>query len=420
MSLANLLLGGESGLAFVADDMSAIVKGHSIPFDGNANNLFTYTSPSTKYIFNSAGILVPGTTLRCDYDPVTLLPKGLLIEEQRTNLFLRSAEAGNASWSKNQATITDNSLTAPDGTSEADVFTDSNGGTFAELTQSVSVTSGNTYCYSRWFKQGTRRYAYMSMATTRFPDNAEAYFDLQTGVVKSAGAGLVTSGIIAYPNGWYRCYIVATCDSTGSNIFYAYHTNTAGTSVLYTGDGTGTLGIWGAVLEAGAFPSSYIPTAGSTVTRAADNITLATSAFPYLQTAWTMDAWADAVAVSDRITWALDANNPGRRVNAFRSGGGISTCFMDAGADGGGTALLDNQSVAGAAFKAAQAFATNDAAGATNGGTVATDGSIVSSAFNRLTLGASYAQLAHLNGHLRRLRFVPRRRPNAELQAITA
>jgi hypothetical protein len=47
---------------------------------------------------------------------------------------------------------------------------------------------------------------------------------------------------------------------------------TATTSAsFYQGDGTGTILVWGAQLEAASTPSTYIPTTASTVTRTADS-----------------------------------------------------------------------------------------------------------------------------------------------------
>jgi len=48
-----------------------------------------YTSPSTKYVRSSGGILVPGTAPRCHYAQDGT-PVGILVEPQRTNLLLGS------------------------------------------------------------------------------------------------------------------------------------------------------------------------------------------------------------------------------------------------------------------------------------------------------------------------------------------
>jgi hypothetical protein len=70
------------------------------------------TTPSTYVTTTTAAYYGP----RFDYDPVTLAPKGLLIEEQRTNLVLYSSDFTNASWTKSLSAMAGTFTTAPDGT----------------------------------------------------------------------------------------------------------------------------------------------------------------------------------------------------------------------------------------------------------------------------------------------------------------
>ncbi len=54
--------------------------------------------------------VVPADTPRYDHDPVMLAPKGLLLEEAKTNTLLRSSDQSDASWIKTGVSI----VTSPD------------------------------------------------------------------------------------------------------------------------------------------------------------------------------------------------------------------------------------------------------------------------------------------------------------------
>ena len=430
-SLAAAALASEAaGLAFDARDMSASVKGHTTNFDGDVNGLFTYTSPSTKYVRNSAGLLVPGTTMRCDHD-ASGNKLGLLIEEQRTNLLTRSSEIDNAAWTKSGAAITADQIAAPDGNTAADLFTENTASSAHAVYNGFSATSGTTYTVSVFVKAGTQRYICLRGEDTD-ATAGQAWpwitLDTQTGTIAANGS-VTSSSVTAYANGWYRISLTFVSGVTGTNNLVIAGGSSSAAPATNISLGPSYLGtsqtfyVWGAQAEAGAFPTSYIPTAGSTVTRAADNISLATSAFPFNAAAWSVDAWAsDAAVGSDRTIWIMHAtaSMSTRRATAFRTTSGVARVYLDGSADAGGTATLSNATVDATAFKQATAYAVNDAAAVTNGGSPATDADIVLPAFDTLRLGNYNASSIFLNGHLRSFRFVPRRRPNAELQAVTA
>ena len=85
-------------------------------------DLITFTRSTTATFVGSNGLIQSAAinAPRFDFDPVTLAPLGFLIEEQRVNLLLYSAEFDNAAWAKTNTTITANATTSPDGTANAD------------------------------------------------------------------------------------------------------------------------------------------------------------------------------------------------------------------------------------------------------------------------------------------------------------
>jgi len=192
---------------------------------------------------------------RFDHNPVTGESLGLLIEEQRTNLLQRSEEFDNASWTKSAtATITANQIVAPDGTVTGDLLTASQGD---GVYQTITVVSGTAVTSSYYVKGGTA-------ATIMLRDDTGAgrhiVVSTSTWTITSSSGTLLGSGVTAVGNGWYRLYISYTTDTTGARGFIRPDNSGAGQ----------TFYIWGAQLEAGAFPTSYIPTVASQVTRSAD------------------------------------------------------------------------------------------------------------------------------------------------------
>lgn len=159
-----------------------------------------------------------------------------------------------ASWNPTRCTVSADATTAPDGTMTADKVTEDNtaAATHVVFQGSPSLTSGTTYTVQVCAKAAERSRINLNFATTRFPDNALALFDLANGTIISQGAGAVSSSILPLTNGWYLCSVTAVCDSTGAN-------NTlinlvATTNNNYNGDGVSGLYLWGATLFAGAHP----------------------------------------------------------------------------------------------------------------------------------------------------------------------
>jgi hypothetical protein len=108
----------------------------------------TFTRASTATRTNEKGLLetVASGAPRIDYDPVTLACKGLLVEEERTNLLTYSEQFDNAAWAKGGASILANAAIAPDGNMTADKLVENTAASTAHLImQNCSLTSGQPY-----------------------------------------------------------------------------------------------------------------------------------------------------------------------------------------------------------------------------------------------------------------------------------
>jgi hypothetical protein len=204
---------------------------------------------------------------------------GLLIEEQRVNSVTHSEEFDNAAWIKvggGGVTITANDILAPDGTTTADkIIADAvSGEHYAD--DSISFSAG-TYTHSVFAKAGEySRIRLRPVHVGASEGNTSLADYLLTGDgTATLGAGAGTSASIeSYGNGWYRCVITFTVTGTLTNTQIRVQMLDNTPTSVFTGNGSNGVYVWGAQHEAGAFPTSYIPTSGSTVTRSADLATM--------------------------------------------------------------------------------------------------------------------------------------------------
>ena len=181
----------------------------------------------------------------------------ILLEPQRTNLFLRSEEFDNASWNKTRTTITGNQATAPDGSNNADLLTGDGTGT-SYIFDGVFMYSA-TYYVSIFVKNINGN----NFTIQNFSQSGTAIFDLTNGTVTSTSGSMSDAKIVQNPNNWYRVSAKITSTLGGANANIGFGVKN------YSGD---QFYIWGAQIEEGAYPTSYIPTTTATVTRNADAI----------------------------------------------------------------------------------------------------------------------------------------------------
>jgi hypothetical protein len=318
-------------------------------------------------------------TQRIDYSTGVA---GLLVEESRTNLFTYSEAFEDPIWVKGVGlVITPNDTTAPDGTLTADLADGTGSTNF--LNQIIALTSGTTYTISCYVKS-----AGLGKDTFRFfADTSQ------------------TSSAFTATNEWVRYTFTFTSGLTGNR-----------NNGITRDAANNPLGIyiWGAQLEAGAFPTSYIPTEATTVTRNADVATMTGTAFSdwYSDTAGTFLAQAvptTQLSTVTRYLIGIDSTIP----LYLQQNSSLVRSF-----DGTTAISVAGSITAKTMFKAAVGYGGSDRVLANSQGFTASgayDGSFGSTT---LAIGSSGSNV-FWNGHIQKMLYYPHKLTNAELLAIT-
>jgi hypothetical protein len=351
---------------------------------------------------------------RRDFNGATLACNGLLVEEQRTNLLLYSADLLNAAyWSLYAgATRAANSIVSPDGLTTSYTVTGS-GSNFSSLYQNSASTNGLAYTSSVYVKAGTAPFALILLDAGL----SARWVNLSTGEITGSSGPVLSAVATPVGNGWYRVAIAYTATSTANAGLFV---GPASASLSQTS--TGTIYAWSPQTELGSFATSYIPTGSTTATRTADIAKVSTQAFPYSNA-------EGSIVVNASVSGGLTGSN--NALVSLDDGSVNNSNFLyfsnatpNSGTNVGG---VTQQSIgisavtvtANTAFKSAMAYKTNDFAATANGATVVTDTSgAVPSGLTVMNIG-NYALNLIMNGYIRQITYLPRRISNAELQTRT-
>ena len=271
------------------------------------NSIGTYVDPASGLIKTAAA-----NVARVDKD-------GLLVEETRDNQLPYSEDYSN--WTLwNTTTAPSVSEPAPDGSTTCRKLTEGTTSAFTLMGEGSNMVNSTTYTYSFYIKKpGTNAARYCLVRTQGNSSPEICTFDMDTLDASNKPTVNVPSTPVAtnidfdvLPNGWFRFYCTFPCNAAGSNREMQIGINETDSITLqtYLGDGTSGFLVWGAQLEAGSFPTSYIPTSGSTVQRLADFCDLPLTGWwnPSVQT-WTGDFQVYTTVVNKAIVTILSGSN---------------------------------------------------------------------------------------------------------------
>ena len=223
---------------------------------------FTRNSSATRVGSNGLIQTVASNLPRIDYTGGVGSWK---FEPQRINLIPRSNEFTHSSYVRNGTTATTGFL-SPDGTLNAYKLLEDNSNAIHRIYQTATVTGSPNTTISIYVKYLGRKNVLMRIADS----TVGRWYDVENGVLGGIYQGTPNdSSIESVGNGWYRISISHTVSNQSRLELWV--SDTESTSA-YQGDTSKGVYIYGAQLEVGSFPTSYIPTSGQSggVTRLAD------------------------------------------------------------------------------------------------------------------------------------------------------
>lgn len=375
---------------------------------------------------NSSGVIetVNANLPRFDYDSVTLAPKGLLIEETRTNLCVYSQSGSDGNWAVLGGAKTSTNNTDPFGTNTAILYT-ADGASSAHYLAwatvvNVSYTSGTSYTTSVFVKAGSLQRVQMTFPSAVAGSGQYANF-LLTGAGSVTASNGGTAAIQALKNGWYRISwtVTATASvSVAGGVLYFISSDTDTRAPINTV--SGTVYAIGCQTEAGAFATSYIPTTTTSLTRNADVVSMTGANFSSWYNA-SEGAFAAQFFSFGSSTGAVMQAGIGNNLNERVAWYTTASNFVISNSTGVNQAALGNSSLINVAAKVCGTYKVDSFAAAINGGTVATDNIGTVAAPNALSIGHRNTASPNLflNGWVQKLNYWPQRFTNAEVQAFS-
>jgi hypothetical protein len=404
---------GNSSFVFTAGQTSTYITCRIGGTDGQGA-IFDNVSVKEVLFDDASGTLTlfnhPADVPRIEYDASGNV-LGLLVEESRTNDLPDSNLAG---WSTIRSVLTLNAGVAPDGSVTATKLDKGAGPGSRYILKTLSLVDRSVSVFA---KAGEASHVQLAATNTT---TSYVSFDLSSGTAADVGASITSYGIDDVGGGWYRCWAYLPTSANGSTVIAIPN---ASNPVWLSDPGDSPAGgiyIWGAQAEAGSFPTSYIPTAGATATRSADVASIPVADFGYNQSEGSVVVEFDYKSYynSPRLFSLDQQSNANFEMLGYVNTSGVPLWFVN---DNGVTQANSNSGVTlgSGGSKAAVAYAVNDCAISVDGSSPVLDGLASIPTVDQLRIGREAGSSSQLNGHIKSIRYYPRRLTDAQLQELT-
>jgi hypothetical protein len=414
--------------------------------DGSSSLLVAYTGLSTvgsvdynstsgqihrEYAATLKSVAYSGQP-RFEYEPTgDRSARGLLIEGQAQNLNTYSKNGANSSgvyqYNTSYAVATPNAAIGPDGTLSATLLTTTDAGSptvhssYANLTGIAGSTAHTMSVFAKAAGHDTL-VIHAGAVYGAFGANIYGTFTLTGSGTASASGGTATAQIESCGNGWFRCSLTETTASSPTGMRLYYYVNSSST---YQGDDYSGLILWGFQTEAQSFASSWVDTgtSGSTSTRTADSLSVATADIGYTGGPVTL------FAESSTQTPAYNSNNRGVVDLSEPASSYNRVMIYNRGAQAGGFLVNADNVQQGSGFggitddsytKVGVSVDTNSIKHCVNGGTVSTDTSaVIPDGLTKMFIGQTRSG-SGFGGHIKRIYLYPESTTDTELQSLTS
>jgi len=301
-------------------------------------------------------------------------------------------------------------FTSPDGTTNAyKVIEDSQNGVH-RIFNSVGGTSKTVSFFA---KADTRQW--ISILSN---NGGYSFFNVGDGSLGTIQSGS-TAKIEDYGNGWYRCSLY---NYFSSNLIIGLATgnNVSG----YQGNGTSGLYLFGTQVESASYPTSYIPTQGSAVTRVTDSCNNSGNDQVINSTEGVL--YAEIKALSEiggnRYISLSDGTDSNRIILRFQDTDKVG-CYVRSASGSDADITKTSASISLNFLKVAIKWKTNDVALWVNGVEVGVDSSFTTfnaNVLNRLNLtGATTTTSQYFYGNVKDLKVYNTALTDNELAALT-
>ena len=293
-----------------------------LPSSGVGDFNFTRSGSATR--INSQGLIetVASGVSRLNYPMIDGVVKGCphhILEPQRTNLIQYSEDFSNASWTKTGATtVISNTVISPDGTLNASTVSGLTGSGSNDLVFSSGINpASKTYSASFYLKgNGTLR------------------------LQMSNNVDFGISETITLTSDWKRHSLTGTFNSTSGSLAIILDDFIQLTATQFD--------IYGAMLEEGSYPTSYIPNYGTSggVTRSAETANGSGDAATFNDSEGVL-MFEGSALISGGSTRVISLSSGSQSVNniyiSFNPTGGINCQVLTSGGNNGLSTTNINQ-----------------------------------------------------------------------------